>query len=519
MSEFVRIVQERMERTPAKGRKLWLRRAVFVLLLFLVPLMAAEVALRMAGYSRAQIPLDVQSDANKAGAAALNRRFATDAFVPHRYLLWIHKPGANVAGQTVSDQGTLGPPPARERKPGTLRVLVLGDSVTGAAFRAYPDIAQRLTESARTTRTVEIINGAVAGYSTEQGLRRLRRLWRLKPDIVVACFGWNDHFPALNLPDKELGARNSMAAWAHRLLGGMRLYQLAAAPSDERWHFERQTTGSLRVAPEEFTRNLRRFAETVRAQGAVPVLATQPENLSPESLGHLAGEGFGGGGNEQARLHRDYNRRVRAAAAELKAPLLDLEESFELRNRAVLFEPDGMHLSGAGQNLAARLLISALRNEGYMAPDEFERVVRTARYDTQAPDKPFAAWTLAQPTVTVPTTGTVEVGVLAKNTGNTVWLKDRRVAQMGIARDVPLGGVAVTARWRTADAPTTGTAAESRLAHDLFPGESTSHTLTFAAPSSPGGHKVEIGLRADGVGDLSLYGAEVTTLTVVATPQ
>ena len=518
MSEFVRIVQRRMERTPVKGRKLWLRRVVFVLLLLLVPLMAAEVALRIAGYSRAQIPLDVQAATSRSSAEALNRRFATDAFAPHRYLLWTQKSGANVAGQTVNDQGTLGEPLAADRKPGTLRVLVLGDSVTGAAFHAYPDIAQRLVEGARTTRTLEFVNAAVAGYSTEQGLRRLRRLWRLKPDIVVANFGWNDHFPALNLPDKELGARNSFAAQAHRLFGGMRLYQLAAAPSDERWDFERNTTGSLRVAPEEFTRNLHRFAETVRAGGAVPVLATQPENLSAESLGHLAGEGFGTTGTELAQLHREYNRRVRAAAAELKVPLLDLEEAFELRNRAVLFEPDGMHLSAAGQNLAARLLIGVLRNEGYMAPDEFERVVRTARFDTQTPDKPFAAWTLAPPTLVVPTTGTVEVGVLAKNTGNTVWLKERHVARMGTERNVLLGGVSVTARWRTAGAPTTGTVAESRLAHDLFPGESTSHTLTFAAPPVPGEHKVEIGLHADGIGDLTQYGTEVTTLTVVATP-
>ena len=519
MSEFVRIVQQRMERTPVTGRKLWLRRVVFVVLLFLVPLMAAEVTLRVAGYSRAQIPLDVQAATNRSSADALNRRFETDAFTPHRYLLWTQKTGANVAGQPVNKQGTLGEPAADERKPGTLRVLVLGDSVTGTAYRAYPDIAQRLVENARTTRTLELVNAAVAGYSTEQGLRRLVRMWGLKPDIVVANFGWNDHFPALNLPDKELGARNNLAALAHRLFGGTRLYQLAAAPSDERWDFERDTTRSLRVAPEEFTRNLHRFAEAVRARGAVPVLATQPENLSAESLGHLVGEGFGTTTTELAQIHREYNRRVRAAAAELKVPLLDLEEAFELRNRAVLFEPDGMHLSEAGHNLAARLLIGVLRNEGYISPDEFERVVRTARFDTQAPDKPFAAWTLAPPTVAVPTTGTVEVGVLAKNTGNTVWLKERKVARVGTQLNVPLGGVSVTARWRTAGAPTTGTVAESRLAHDLFPGESTSHTLTFAAPSAPGEYKVEIGLCADGIGDLTQFGAEVTTLTVVATPQ
>jgi hypothetical protein len=150
---------------------------------------------------------------------------------------------------------------------------------------------------------------------------------------------------------------------------------------------------------------------------------------------------------------------------------------------------------------------------------EFDRIVTAARYDTTAPDKPFAAWTLNPARVETTASTTMRVGVLAKNTGNTVWLRRHRVQRFGTRRDVDYGGVAVEGRWRTTGAPTTATAAESRLSSDLFPGESTSNTLEITAPASPGEYSMEIGLRADGLGALSRFGTEVTTLTVVAYPR
>ncbi len=52
----------------------------------------------------------------------------------------------------------------------------------------------------------EVLNGAVPGYSTWQGMLKLERLAAtLKPDLVVVEFGWNDGNVTPNPPDDEIG--------------------------------------------------------------------------------------------------------------------------------------------------------------------------------------------------------------------------------------------------------------------------------------------------------------------------
>ena len=509
-----------MRQPRVTGRMLVLRRVVFWILVFLVPLMAAEVALRLVGYARPRTAMSVQNATNRAGADALNRRFGTDAFEPDRYLLWRMRPGGNVGGIRVNELGLLGTPATTRKPEGAVRVLCMGDSVSAATYRVYPGIAGRLMEAAGTTATVEVLNASVAGYSTEQARRWWRRLRRLEPDIVVLCFGWNDHFPALNLPDKELGARNVFAAAAHTLFRWSRVYQLASAPADERWRrMDEEATAPLRVGPEQFGRNLAAMVDAVRASGAQPILATQPANLSEAGVAHLRDSGFGSATAPPDELHRDYNAIVRSVASATGATLLDLDEAFEFRDRSRLFEADGMHLTGPGHNLSARLLVGVLRHLDVLPQESFERIVRTARYDTTAPDKPLAAWTVANDRVEAGVSEAVAVSVIAKNAGNTVWLRHHRVEEFGTRRNVEYGNVSVTGRWRTEGADTTGTVAASRLSHDLLPGESTSNTLALTAPAEPGEYLLEVGLTASEVGDLKAFGAEVTTVTVVAFPK
>jgi lysophospholipase L1-like esterase len=460
--------------------------------------------------------MDVQAATNRASANALNSRFATDAFVPDRYLLWKMKPGSNVGGTAVDSRGVFDAKSGAAPEKGALRVLCLGDSIASATYRTYPDIAQRLTERLWPRKRIEFINASVAGYSTEQGLRWFRMLRETKPGVVVVCFGWNDHFPALNLPDQELGARNAFAALAHRLFRRTRLYQLLSAPSAERLQCQRENDHSLRVGPEEFDRNLRELVARIRAAGAEALLATQPANLASESIRHFEREQFTSSGATLASRHRDYNAITRSVAAELRTPLMDLEEEFGRRNRGYLFEPDGMHLAGPGQNLVARLLVGALRHQALLTQSEFDAVVHGARYDTTAPDKPRAAWAIDPVHADVSSIRPVSVGVVARNTGNTAWLRNHKVAQFGTRRNVSYGAVSIAAQWRGGSAQTTAPESLTRLAHDLYPGESTSQTLVLNPPGTPGDYAVEIGLRADGIGDLKYLGAEVTTLTVTA---
>ena len=498
------------------------RRIVFWLLVVVVPLMVAETALRTIGFARPRIPMGVQNATCRSSAMALNRRFATDAFVADRYLLWRLEPGTNLGGIPVAPDGTLGETaPAKKKPEGTIRVLCLGDSVSALTYRVFPDIAEHLADAAQTTTTLEVINASVAGYTTEQGRRLWGRLKHLHPDVVLISYGWNDHFPALNLPDKELGARNVFAAAAHRLFNWSRLYQMAAAPAGSRWHPapDGTTSDTVRVGPDQFAENLEALAEAVRAAGAQPILATQPSNLTAANARHLRDAGFAVDENAPNALHQSYNNRIRAAAAATGAVLLDVDEAFEFRDRSRLFEADGMHLSGPGHNVAARLLVGVLRHLGYLTQDEFDRIVKTARYDTTASDKPLAAWTVSDARVETTVGAEVAVSVIAKNAGNTTWLRHHRVKEFGNRTNVDYGSVTVTGRWRTEGAPTTGTVAGSKLSHDLLPGESTSNTLVLRAPEEPGEYLLEVGLEAATIGPLSALGADVTTVTVVAYPK
>lgn len=512
MSDLVARLEREMKRPNRSRAQKRARWWIFIFLAVAFPLVAIETGLRLGHYHRPQIRMDVQIATNRASAATLNQRFATNAFVPDRFLLWRQQPGANLCGLDVDKQGILTtgdvPRPAEGK-----RILCLGDSVTATSYRTYPHIAQRLLHTVLGPKRFEFTNAAVAGYSTEQGLRWFSRLRTDKPDIVLVCFGWNDQFPALNLPDKELGARNALAAAAHRVFYWSRIYQYLSAPRRHNGFPEPTTTETLRVAPAEFERNLRKFIADVGA-GTTCVLATQPDNLGAATQPYFDQQKFSSNALLQ-RHHEEYNRIVRQVAATAGAPLVDFAEEFDRRNKQYLFDPDGMHLSGPGHNLAARLLISELRNQRLISPDEFQRVVQAARYDTTAPDKPHVAWVVDPAIVSATTTQTLRIGVLAKNTGNSVFLTRHVVPKFGAASNVAYGGTTLTGKWRTQGAPTTATMPAVRLSHDLLPGESTSTTLEMAAPPAPGIYGMEIGFHADRLGDLKDFGAEITTLTVV----
>jgi lysophospholipase L1-like esterase len=100
-----------------------------------------------------------------------------------------------------------------------LRMVCLGDSVTfgyrvpvaanreqpqsfDASEKAYPGRLEELLRAKNPGQEIEVLPLACPGYTSGQGLAWLRRdIERLQPDIVTACFGWNDA-RAAGLPDR-----------------------------------------------------------------------------------------------------------------------------------------------------------------------------------------------------------------------------------------------------------------------------------------------------------------------------
>jgi len=538
MSRLLDRIEREMKRPKLTPRQKRIRRVTAVVLCVAIPLLGGELALRLAGYYRPQIDFKAQEKLLHEAVDALNVRFNTDAFQfdPHR--LWALKPGSNLAGLDVDDHGLLTwqKPASGPRSTKPLVVLCLGDSVTAVTYRTYPEIAERLAAAGARSRTIQVYSAAVPGYTTEQALRLLPHLKDLQPDVIVFCFGWNDHFPALSLPDRELGVANTGTRVLHDLLKDVRLYQLLGAPLGAKTTQQpiiataarhqapvqpenTTATASLdsRVPLPQFRENIAQLVALARSWSAVPVLATEPENLSGTTERFLEANNFiAPGGRNNRTLHADYNQAIRDESVALKVPLLDVEEEFVRRPRDFMLEADGIHLTGRGHNHVARLVLGALRNEGLITQGDYDAIARAEKHDTTAPDKPRVTWSLIPDQIAAPAGAAFSFTAIPQNSGNTRWLKKNIIPRFGLQKDVSYGSTSLFTRWRTQDSPTTGIVQKLPLRSDVLPGEATSITLTMAAPPKPGNYELEVGLMSDQIGPLTQYGADSTTLTITA---
>jgi lysophospholipase L1-like esterase len=516
MSDLTREIQRRLHRARYPAPVRCARAILLCILLIATLLVVGELAARLLGTAppsatpREQRALWVQS------VHELNDRFDCDAFVADDWLLWRLQPSAAFYGHVITPRGFVAEPlPHRSGHTPDLVVVVLGDSVPAAAYRTFPEIAQRLMEAGDLQRMPRVINAAVPGYSSEQILRWSARLTVPAPDVVVICAGAADSLPSFGLPDRLLGFSSPEV---RRVLGALsRSHLIRTLVYGSRASAEREQAAGARVAPERFERNLMALVQAAQRHAACPVLFTEPVPDQPAALPARPTDDAAQAA-DALRRRRLYNDIVRRVALATRAELVDLDQETHRRGQAVLVQADGVHLSPAGQNLAARLLIGAIRRTGLISDTEFTRVIERARYDTTAPDSPRVLWSLWPTFTDVPTSATVlPLGVLASNVGNTVWLRRHVVPRMGRASDVSFGSTWIAAGWQPSSGPvgeTTVAVQRFALPHDVLPGETTSQTLPLVLPRQAGTHVLRLGLDVDGIGPLARFGAEETSLTV-----
>ncbi len=142
----------------------------------------------------------------------------------------------------INSEGFRGPErSARADDP--YRILCVGDSITFGfgvdQGDSWPDQLARRLEERFPSRSFEVINAGVAGWSWLQGLRFLElRGLDLEPDVVVVGHGTNDQlFPAHITDEERLLA---LGGWSERVirrlasrLAGTNLYRLLG-PSPDR---------------------------------------------------------------------------------------------------------------------------------------------------------------------------------------------------------------------------------------------------------------------------------------------
>lgn len=100
--------------------------------------------------------------------------------------------------QTLQQRSAADKPPAVVGPGQSLRVVCLGDSVTGIYYhtggrRAWPELLQMALQRALPGRDVAVINAGISGHTVADGLARLQRdVLDHQPQIVTISFGLND---------------------------------------------------------------------------------------------------------------------------------------------------------------------------------------------------------------------------------------------------------------------------------------------------------------------------------------
>jgi lysophospholipase L1-like esterase len=218
---------------------------------------------------------------------------------PDRY--WKLKPG--FAGQVSENHewevrtnahGMRGPETTKEKPPGTVRVIVMGDSSAFGWGVAEPETFSRRLESRLREhapgKKYEVLNAGVPGYSSYQGLLYLRRdLVHFQPDVVLTYFGLNDLTGAMYYMDKEQrGFHTLPRPSALSFIRNLRLWHLMVDLVEKTRRRDRFTAyftsrDLLRVTPEDYRANLRAMRAVADERG-FRVFFITPVWKSPEGV-------------------------------------------------------------------------------------------------------------------------------------------------------------------------------------------------------------------------------------------
>jgi lysophospholipase L1-like esterase len=249
----------------------------------------------------------------------------------------------------------------RERTPGTIRIAAVGDSCTQFGEPPYSAVLGELLAD-RVRKPVEVLNAGVAGYSTEQGKRRLEHdVAPYRPDVVLLYFGWNDHWILDRFTDAEVAADNARNwAWLD-YVGWSRVVQVglyAAHTVHERraWGLPQQPR-VLRVPPDHYQRNLEQMVARTRRLPATPILITAPSDMTFETpvtaftnLQYLDDTEY----ESPKAVHDAYVDMTREVARRTGARLADAAQLFD--GKSGLITRDHIHLTQPGIELLAEFL-------------------------------------------------------------------------------------------------------------------------------------------------------------------
>lgn len=328
------------------------RRIAFSLVAVAGALGCLEALLSLGGVQYARTPTAMKQAFVDDYIGWQNSTIELMHFQPHPVRMWAPVPGVGF----VNADGFQGPQLPRTRAAGTLRVLFLGDSCTNAGPQGYPE--QTIEALRGRSILAEPLVAACGGYSTTQGLAFLAEALEWHPDVLVAYFGWNDHWVS-PLPDHQFAPPGPLGQALTSTLGRLRTYQLL-----HRWIHPPASGGLLprdvariveraRVPPERFQENVRSITRMASSRGArvlwvVPPMARHiVETDKSVLIGHT---------DLLPAVHSHYVGLLRDVVA--SSPEAQLIELPPFDRRTML--ADGIHPSPEGNRLIAEALAGAI---------------------------------------------------------------------------------------------------------------------------------------------------------------
>jgi lysophospholipase L1-like esterase len=288
--------------------------------------------------------------------------------IGHPTRLWALAPGRKQNGAvwaTISPLGLRGGLPADPKPPGRLRVLVLGDSTWfGHGVEDDETFPAQLEARLRADGLdVDVLNGGVPGYSTEQTRVELDELgWSLAPDLLLLGNLWSDN-NVDSFRDEDLLA-TARAADRNPLYASHFFRLLTSAVDQARggeggrlvtWTRTSQwpETGGRRVSLKRYAENLDAMVRDAAARGVGAAL------LSPCNIETVKGR------------HRDgaswdvFFDAQRALAAHHGIPIVETLDAVRAAGAPESLFLDVMHPTAAGHAVFAATAATVLEAAGW----------------------------------------------------------------------------------------------------------------------------------------------------------
>lgn len=345
------------------------KNCIFAMIPLIVLVALLEIGLRLAGFYYSDTPLMMASlKDNPTGVVdsviRYNNEIISVPMVKDPKQLW-------VPVHSFEERYS------REKPAGTVRIAALGDSCTMGCTNtsdSYPGIMEKLLNE-KLNKKYEVLNAGVGSHSSYQGLQRFRySVLPFKPDIVTVYFGWNDHW-ITSVPDKDVKIKSEFQVALLNFFERFRSYQAYHYLIAKLLHAERKAPAQvqegdkssydwikLRVAPDDYMRNLVDFVKTASENNIRILLVTAPSDparLSPNS-------NFPFPKDHLIHIHAQYNEIVREVARRLNVPLLDLAANIQGELAAQVFSDDAVHFSPEGCTYIAVRFIEALDKLGWL---------------------------------------------------------------------------------------------------------------------------------------------------------